>query len=266
MDPSEYAALSADVARTFVAALDGYVRGIVVDRGLDDQGLDAAITEAETWLDTRFGQWMEATPTRQAGSPLAMFREALRFPSAALLSAGAEAVDRDPQQVEALPGDVLDLSPATSQQLGEEAFAAHVAWGLGRAEAVAGMVPSSASGRPAAATAMDVALVSGNLMDRTRIAEVVEGAGFSLVVWRNPGAVTAGLESGPLPVVAFVDLVHPAANGIMADLVAAGVRTVAFGPHVDDFALVAARALGVADALPRSRFFHRLPSLLPQAV
>ena len=40
----------------------------------------------------------------------------------------------------------------------------------------------------------------------------------------------------------------------------------AFGPHVDDLALVRARTLGAADALTRSAFFRNLARLLPTPV
>jgi len=41
---------------------------------------------------------------------------------------------------------------------------------------------------------------------------------------------------------------------------------VAFGPHVDDLALVRAGALGADRALPRSRFFKGIADLLPRRV
>ena len=62
---------------------------------------------------------------------------------------------------------------------------------------------------------------------------------------------------------ALVDLEHGAASEAIAALAGAGVTVVAYGPHVDDVALAAARAQGAAEALPRSRFFARLPKLLP---
>jgi hypothetical protein len=157
----------------------------------------------------------------------------------------------------ALPGDLLDIAPATSRDIGEEAWRAHVAWGLARAETIAGMVP-----RPAAPAGATVALVGTDLMDRTAIQSAADAAGFELVLWRNPAAVSDGIAASK-PALALVDLSHAAAMDAIRALADAGVRTVAFGPHVDDHAMAAAQALGAEEALPRSRFFRRLPGLFP---
>jgi hypothetical protein len=39
-------------------------------------------------------------------------------------------------------------------------------------------------------------------------------------------------------------------------------RIVAFGPHVDDAALAAARQVGIDDVMPRSKFFRQINELL----
>jgi hypothetical protein len=52
----------------------------------------------------------------------------------------------------------------------------------------------------------------------------------------------------------------------MKDALRAGVKVVAFGPHVDAAALDAATEAGAAESLPRSRFFARLPRLLSPPV
>ncbi|HEY5727136.1 MAG TPA: hypothetical protein VIV08_00850, partial [Acidimicrobiia bacterium] len=59
---------------------------------------------------------------------------------------------------------------------------------------------------------------------------------------------------------------HPAALEVIARIAAAGVKVVAFGPHVDAAALDAATEAGAAESLPRSRFFARLPRLLSPPV
>ena len=48
----------------------------------------------------------------------------------------------------------------------------------------------------------------------------------------------------------------------MRELSAAGVRVIAFGPHVDAESLQLARELGAEEALARSSFYHRLPEIL----
>jgi hypothetical protein len=44
-------------------------------------------------------------------------------------------------------------------------------------------------------------------------------------------------------------------------LAAAGVEVIAFGSHIDEAGLERARAAGATKALPRSRFFSRLPRM-----
>ena len=46
----------------------------------------------------------------------------------------------------------------------------------------------------------------------------------------------------------------------------AGIRIVAYGPHVDDIAMARARSLGAKDVVPRSRLFGKLVDWLPRAL
>jgi len=250
------------VADAFLAAYPDYVRSRLARLGVEGSVIEAAITRGHKAMGEAFTEWVGQEPTLRRASPLELFREALALPTEVAVAAGAKPVLRDAFQMQALPADVLDLAPATSRDLGEEAWAAHVAWGLARADEIAGAAPQAATRRVAG---VHIALVASNLMDRTRIAEAAAAAGCELVMWRNPGAIASGLTQAP-PAVAFVDLTHPAAAEAIGRLVAAGVRTVAYGPHVDDVAMAAAGALGADEVLPRSRFFARLPSLFPQAV
>ena len=93
---------------------------------------------------------------------------------------------------------------------------------------------------------MNVAILTKDLMDKTRIEAVVRAAG---------GRVT-DLEIAD---VVFVDLRTVPPREITAHAEMATV--VAYGAHVDGDVLAAAAAAG-ALALPRSRFFARLPELL----
>jgi hypothetical protein len=58
-----------------------------------------------------------------------------------------------------------------------------------------------------------------------------------------------------------VDLSRPGAVDALG-AVPAGVRTIAYGSHVDTAVLDAARAAGCDEVLPRSAFFSHLPTLL----
>ena len=229
--------MSADLHHALVAAYPGYVRERVGGVDVED-----AIAAGSAWLDEQLGELLDLPFGEQRWSPLELFQEAMRFPTEALTAAGVASVPRDPAVERALPGDVYGLAPASSQELGEEAWRAHLEWGAAKARAWAA---------PAV-----VVYFGNNLMDRTTIA----GATGAEVV-----SVSAAeqLPGEPLPMAAVVDLTHPDSDAAIAALTGAGVRTVAFGPHVDDVALVRARSLGADDALPRSVFFRRLPELLP---
>lgn len=262
MSAESYGARCAEVARAFTAAFAPYVETRLAALGLDAAPIGDAIEAGRDQAATALASWARRSPRDQRSSPLELVREALALPTAALAARGVEPVTRDTDQATALPGDHYDLAPATSRDLGDEAWRAHVAWGISRAEEVAGLVPRPAVEVDAAAFA---ALVSTDLMDRTRIVEAGAAAGCEVVVWRNPAAIDKGLAEGA-PVVAFVDLAHVAANDAIRLLVGAGVRTIAYGPHVDDLAMAAAGALGAAEVLSRSRFFKRLPGLFPTLV
>ncbi len=249
-----------DLQDAFVAAYSPYVRARVEALGVDPEMVGEAIAAGRDWLAAELGSLMALDPREQRRSPLEVFRMALAYPTRELEERGIAGVERDETTAAALPGDTFDMAPASSRELGEAAWKAHVAWGIAKAGSVAGVVPVAEHTEPVAAV---IALFSTNVMDRVTIGGAVGGAGYELAVWRNPAALAAGL-SGDLPAMALVDLQHPAADDAIRTLTARGVPTLAFGPHVDDFALSRAVALGAADALPRSRFFRRLPELLPE--
>lgn len=208
--------------------------------------LAAALDEGERWLRDELERLLAVPFPRQRRAPLELFQEAMRFPTRVLAEAGVPPVPRDPAVVEALPGDHYDLAPASSRDLGEEVWLVHLAWG---AEKVQAIVPPM------------VGLLSADLMDASRIEELARGAGYRVIVWRrrpDPGARP--------PPVAFVDLTHRDADDTIRSLAELGVRVYGFGPHVDDLAMVRARSLGAADAMPRSRFFARIGDLLPEPV
>lgn len=93
---------------------------------------------------------------------------------------------------------------------------------------------------------MRVALVSRDLMDRSRITSAVQAAGGTLVAADEADVVV-------------VDLRQVTPDQIRTW--ASNARVIAYGPHVDTSALTAAEEAG-AEALPRSRFFPRLADLL----
>jgi hypothetical protein len=68
------------------------------------------------------------------------------------------------------------------------------------------------------------------------------------------------------PVVVFVDLEHPDADEAVRSASGQPGRVVAYGPHVDDIAMVRAQALGADEAMPRSRFFRDPSAHFPTVV
>ena len=105
-----------------------------------------------------------------------------------------------------------------------------------------------------------MAVVTRDLLDRTRIEEAVRRAGLEPVTLANRAAVEGALAES-VPARALVDLRVGEAERIVGLLAAEGVKVTVFGPHVDEDALARARAAGAAEALPRSRFFARLTSM-----
>lgn len=126
-----------ELASALVAAYAPYVRERVARLGPDiPPGLDTAIDEGRRWLETALPNLLGRPFTDQARGPLELFQEALRFPTAVLERAGFQHVPRNDLVANALPGDLFDLAPASSHDLGEAAWSAHLAWGASKAAAM----------------------------------------------------------------------------------------------------------------------------------
>ncbi len=224
----------------FVTAYRPYVLGRLELLGIDaPPGLVESLDEGEEWLRQALEELLATPYLEQRRGPLELFQEAMSFPTEVLRAAGVRPADRDPIAVSALPGDLFDLAPASSQSLGEEAWQAHLAWGAAKAAAV------TSPARPG------VRVVSANLLDRSRIESAVRAGGRSVA--------TSATDPASL---AVVDLAAPRAIEQIEDLARAGVRVIAFGPHVDAGALEAASAAGATESLPRSLFFRRLDEIV----
>ena len=86
-----------------------------------------------------------------------------------------------------------------------------------------------------------VVALTGDLMDRSKISRGIPGVSFTLT--DDVDVVVVDLAKG-VDQVRAVRAGHPDA------------RIVAYGPHVDDQSMDAARAAGADVVLPRSRFFR----------
>ena len=162
---------SARLHAAFVGGFRPYLNAILSERNLPELN-PSVLTQAEQWLDTALRELLELPYGDQRRSPLEIVQEAISGPTEALKGLGVKPLLRDPVAVAALPGDLFSLAPASSAMLGEEAFHAHLAWGAGKAQALAPLV--SGQGRR-------VVLLSGDLMDRSRIEDLADS-----VAWHAP--------------------------------------------------------------------------------
>jgi hypothetical protein len=130
-------AVAAELRDAFVDAYPTYVRARALAVGAAEiEGLEAAIDEGGRWLGSTLGELLDIPFASQMRGPLEVFQEAMRFPTSALVAAGVERPDRDPVASASLPGDIYDLAPASSAVLGDEVWAAHMAWGAAKARAM----------------------------------------------------------------------------------------------------------------------------------
>jgi len=102
--------------------------------------------------------------------------------------------------------------------------------------------------------------VTNNLMDQSRFEAAGASVGYHVEFVRSAAVGTVD------PVVAFVDLEAPGADGAISNLAGRGFRVIAYGPHVDDLGMVRAHALGGAAAEHRNRVLTNLAEFLPPVV
>lgn len=129
-----------EISRRLLDALvEAYPR--YVSERLGEQrpaGMEVALQRGRIWLETALGELLSQPFTEQRRGPLEVFQGAMRFPTEHLAAAGVEPASRDPVAESALPGDVYDLAPASSRDLGEEVWQVHLAWGATKASVITG--------------------------------------------------------------------------------------------------------------------------------
>jgi hypothetical protein len=224
----------------FVAAYRPYVLSRLEELGIAvTPGMADSLHKGERWLGAALEEMLARPYPEQRRGPLELFQEAVSFPTEALIEAEAAPIDRDQVAVSALPGDLYDLAPASSQSLGEEAWKAHLAWGAAKAAALTSDAERG------------ILVVSANLLDRSRIESAIKGSGLSVA---SSGAASVAR--------ALVDLSAPGAIDRIKELAVDGIDVIAYGPHVDVEKLEAAAAAGATESLPRSIFFRRLDEIV----
>lgn len=257
MDDQTYSSACATVATAFVDAYRSYLesRLDLIAPGVD---VSEGIRQGAEWLRAELGQWAQLDAAEQGRGPLQIFQTAFAFPTTALEAAGVEPPPRDPGAQAALPGDVYALAPASSRQISEAAWRAHVEWGVTKARRVVDAVPAQGPERSTA-----VAVVTMDQADRASIHLVATGRAVAVRHWRNPGAIAAGLEE-ELPRWAVVDAAHSAADQAVNLLVESGARVAVYVAGLDDIATARWLAKGATTVVDRDNLVPVLESWLPQ--
>ena len=255
-----------DLVESLVAAFPIFVEhrletlGVVADRGLTE-----TITNAVAGLGDSLEMLATLPPQDQVKSPLELVREATLPFGEALLDRQVTVPERDEWAVAVHPEDLYELYPASSRDLGEDAWQLHLAWGISKARVVAGMVPASPPAAPATVDRGPTAALFGlDPLRRGELASELGARGYRSLLWRNPAALEKA--NSELLEVAFVYLGHPAAHDAIRTLAAQGTRVVAVTELVNDLEVAGMMALGAEDVVELDGVVDRLDRLLPRLV
>lgn len=130
------------LAEAIEEAVPGWVEN-AVERTLAANGTrpDARVREeaaragrlAQAEVVPRVQALLAADIDEQRTTPLAILRDAVRYPAAVLRHAGIAPADRDVNQRRLLPDDVYDLSPASFADFGPRVAEAGLVWGAAKA-------------------------------------------------------------------------------------------------------------------------------------
>lgn len=130
---------SQTLADELVAAYGPFVSSRTGSLGVD---LVAALAAGDAWLREELAKELSQPYDQQRRGPLEIFQAAMSFPTDVLLAAGVEEPHRDAIAVQALPGDRFNLAPASSRDISDEVWAAHLAWGVTKAASMMGLTGS----------------------------------------------------------------------------------------------------------------------------
>jgi hypothetical protein len=89
--------------------------------------------QAQAEVASRVRALLVADIDEQHTTPLAILRDAVRYPTGVLRDAGAAPVVRDADQQRLFPDDVYDLSPASFADIGPAVAEAGLVWGAAKA-------------------------------------------------------------------------------------------------------------------------------------
>ena len=144
-DPDDLAALAAyagaladGIERAVPAWVERSVRRVLDDQAIAvDDGVSRRIASAAARARedgaSRVRRLLATDVDRQAGNPLAILRDLVRYPTAVLRAAGARPVGRDEFHERNFPDDVYDLSPATFADVDPALHEPGLVWGAAKA-------------------------------------------------------------------------------------------------------------------------------------
>lgn len=228
----------------FVSAYPRYVARILTERGIGMNELVAdAIVDGSSVLDGLLEELVVTPLDEQRRSPLELFRESLRPVDRALALSGIPRPPIDDTHRRLHPWDVYALCPGSSKALGESAHDAHLRWGIGKAMILGAFSQRVAPDRPA------VALLCRQ-GDREHLDDSLREAGYRRVDSVEDGVVFALVDID-------VDL------DVVLEVMAFGVRVVAYGDEVNDLMIVGLKAAGAWKVVPRSTVLTSLEMIVP---
>lgn len=113
---------------------------------------------------------------------------------------------------------------------------------------------------------VNVAVLCGDLMFRSRISEVGKALGVEVNFFRAESKILESL-SEQQPTKVIIDLNGRAEfEGVVKELQRRQIPVVGFYSHVDTALAERAEAAGIDRVIPRSRFIKELPELIGQSV
>ena len=136
-DEARLAVLAQLLADGIVAALPGWVARCVAARSagavLDDDAVADAGRRAVQEVGPLVRELLAADIDEQRTGPLALVRDAVRYPASVLSAAGVVPVQRDAEAVRLFPDDAYDLSPGSFAELNPDLRVPGLEWGAAKA-------------------------------------------------------------------------------------------------------------------------------------
>ena len=136
-DEARLAVLAQLLADGIVAALPGWVARCVAARSagavLDDDAIADAGCRAVQEVGPLVRELLAADIDEQRTGPLALVRDAVRYPASVLSAAGVVPVQRDAEAVRLFPDDAYDLSPGSFAELNPDLRVPGLEWGAAKA-------------------------------------------------------------------------------------------------------------------------------------